>query len=315
MIPPRNIYYMLLYAWGHYRGGQMSVLGDDDSPNLPTLLARVLNFHTRRLLRAGLDRGYLNLQEEGRRVRGRLLLGEMVKRQTVKLRGLAVYEFDELTPDVLHNRILLETLVRLSKSPRVDAETKHEVGLTARRFRDVSRVHLTPSLFGRVTLSRNTAQYRLLMDICSLLLRELMPDSDEGNTKFQALADDEVRMEALFEEFLRSFYRLELPDVQVSAKEYTWSTGQADLAAVALLPKMRTDITLRSRDCALTIEAKFNKEILVASQYGSGGCGPLICINCTVTFRMRPRRTPADCTPAFFSMRSEERQSTLVSRC
>lgn len=268
MIPPRNIYYMLLYAWGHYNEGEVSLVGDDESPDLPTLLARVLNSHTHRLLRSGLDRGYIGLVEEGRAIRGRLRLGDIAKRQTVRLRGTAVYEFDELTPDVLHNRIVFETLIRLSRSSRIDKDVRHQVGLTAKRFRDVSRVHFTSSLFSRVMLSRNTAQYRLLMDICALLFQELMPDTVAGSSRFKTLAEDKVRMPALFEEFLRSFYRMELPQFQVGAKEYHWSTERQGKGEDNFLPKMKTDVTIRFPETVLTIEAKFNRKVLVPSQHG-----------------------------------------------
>lgn len=268
MIPPRNLYYMLLYAWGHFRAGETELVGSDSSPNLPTLLAKVLNLHAHRLLRRGLDRGYQAFAEEGRSIRGRILVGEIAKRQTVKLHGTAVYEYDELSPDVLHNQILFETLLRLSRSERVEAGTRHEVGLTARRFRDVSRVRLTAGLFSRVMLSRNTSQYALLMHICELLFRELMPDPIGASNRFKSIDEDEVRMEALFEEFLRSFFRAELPFCNVSAKEYQWAAGAVNDEDRAIIPKMRTDITVSSATSTLTIEAKFNRKVFVDSQFG-----------------------------------------------
>lgn len=268
MIPPRNLYYMLLYAWGHFRAGETELVGSDDSPNLPTLLAKVLNSHAHRLLRRGLDRGYLALAEEGRSIRGRILVSEIAKRQTVKLRGTAVYEYDELSTDILHNQILFETLFRLSRSDRIEQGVRHEVGLTAKRFREVSRIRLTADLFSRVMLSRNTSQYALLMHICELLFRELMPDTKGFSNRFKSIDEDKVRMEALFEEFLRSFYRAELPDHKVLAKEYQWAAGAGKDEDLALIPKMRTDITVSSAESALTIEAKYNQEVFVESQFG-----------------------------------------------
>ncbi len=268
MIPPRNLYYMLLYGWGHFCEGELRLVGTDESPNLPTLLAKVLNFHSHRLMRQGLDRGYVDVKEEGRSIRGRLLMGDMAKRQTLKLRGTAVCEFDELTPDILHNQVLLETITRLSTSTRVDQAIRHDLGLTASRFREVSRIRLTSDLFGRVQLSRNTSQYRLLMHICEMVFHELMPDTVGSSSRFKALADDQVRMSAVFEEFLRNFYRLELSGCSVSAEELSWNAEAKEAAHLAYIPKMRTDITIRSPGRIQIIDAKYYKDVFASSYYG-----------------------------------------------
>ena len=201
---------MLLYAWGSFRASEMRNVEVDESPNLPSLLAKVLVEQTQRLLRQGLDRGYVEIREDTRSIRGRLRLDEMVKRQTL-LRGAAVCEFDELTPDVMHNRIILEILIRMASNTHVDRAIRHDLMLTAKRMGGVTRVALNSAIFKRVQLSRNTAQYGLLMHICELLFHELMPDPSSGEKRFKGLAEDQIRMSALFEEFLRKFYDLELP--------------------------------------------------------------------------------------------------------
>ena len=88
-IPVRNIYYLLLYAWGHFKSGGVRDVGADESPDLPNLLGKVLNEGTHRLLRRGLDRGYIEVTEETRSPRGKLRLDVITKQQTL-LRGFAV---------------------------------------------------------------------------------------------------------------------------------------------------------------------------------------------------------------------------------
>lgn len=267
MIAPRNLYFMLLYAWDCFREGELNFVGTDESPNLPTLLAKVLNVHTHRLMRQGLDRGYVDVTEEGRSIRGRLLMGEMAKRQTLKLRGTAICEFDELTLDILHNRILFETMIRLSKSPQVDRKIRHDVGLTARRFRFISRIHLTSDLFGRVQLSRSTSQYRLLMHICEMIFHELMPDTLGASSRFKSLAKDPVRMSKVFEVFLRNFYHRELSDYSVSGKRMSWEAQAKDEAHLAYIPIMETDITIRSPERVIVIDAKYYRKVLIPSRF------------------------------------------------
>ena len=61
MIPVRNLYFMLLYSWGYFRSLDVREVGVDESPDLPNLLASVLNNKTHRLLRKGRGGG----QNEG----------------------------------------------------------------------------------------------------------------------------------------------------------------------------------------------------------------------------------------------------------
>src|SRR5690242_16948293 len=104
-IPIRNLYYLLLYAWDKFPEGEQVEVGAEASPDLPDLLARVLLSGSRRLLRRGLDRGYLGAVEELAAPRGRFLLGDTTKRNSL-LNGRVVCAYDELSVDVPHNRIL-----------------------------------------------------------------------------------------------------------------------------------------------------------------------------------------------------------------
>ena len=71
-IPIANIYYLLCYAWDVL--DEKETLADVDvinSTDLLDLFARVLVNGTRRLIRRGLDRGYLPRQDEIPGVRGK----------------------------------------------------------------------------------------------------------------------------------------------------------------------------------------------------------------------------------------------------
>src|SRR5687767_201482 len=104
-IPIRNLYYLFCYAWQRFPEGGAVEVGIDESPDLPNLFARLLINSANRLMRRGLDRGYCETNEETRAPRGRMLLAEIAKRQTLR-RGSVVCAFDELTADVLHNQII-----------------------------------------------------------------------------------------------------------------------------------------------------------------------------------------------------------------
>lgn len=266
-IPIRNLYYLFLYAWARFPGGKLADAGVDSSPDLPNLFARLLSSGTRRILRRGLDRGYQSFTEELATPRGRLRIDRMVK-ETTLLRGTAVCDFDELSHNVLHNRILKATLHALAGCRDVEAELRHELRTLVRRLHDVEDVRLSASCFRRVTVSRSNREYYFLIRLCEFVFWSLMPDSSGTGARFQQVLEDEVRMSAVFEEFLRNFYQLHQPDYQVRAESPPWDVSDTSPADLALLPRMLTDITLRGRDQTIIIDAKYYREPLARSAHG-----------------------------------------------
>ena len=265
-IPIRNIYYLLLYAWGHFKSGGARDVGIDESPDLPNLLGKVLNDGTHRLLRRGLDRGYIEVTEETRSPRGRLRLDAMTKQQTM-LRGYAVCDLDELTPDVLHNQILKASLLSLANCTDVKNCLRHELMKSSRSMIGVAPIRLSADLFHRVQLSRNTSQYSFLMRVCELVFHALLPDEIGGGSKFQSILEDETRMPAVFEDFLRNFYRSELAEYSAASEIMPWIAEAEEESDLAYLPIMKTDITLRSKERTIVADAKFYKEMLAGGRY------------------------------------------------
>jgi len=265
-IPVRNIYYLLLYAWGHFKSGGVRDVSADQSPDLPNLLSKVLNDGTHRLLRRGLDRGYIEVTEETRSPRGKLRLDVMTKQQTM-LRGFAVCDLDELTPDVLHNQILKASLLSLAACADVQKDLRHELTTSARRMAGVSKIRLSADLFHRVQLSRNTSQYGFLMRVCELVFQALLPDEQGSGSKFQSILEDETRMSAIFEDFLRNFYRSELQGYSAASEIMPWLAEAEKEGDLAYLPIMKTDVTLRSSARTVVADAKYYKEILAGGRY------------------------------------------------
>ena len=108
-IPIQNIYYMLLYAWNCLPEGSNIDVSGTLSPELPNLLAKVLLEGTRHVLRRGLDRGYIEKDEDLNRPRGRIQLSDTMKRGLLS-RAMVACSTDDLSHNVLQNRILKSTL-------------------------------------------------------------------------------------------------------------------------------------------------------------------------------------------------------------
>ena len=71
-IPIRNLYYLFCYAWERFPEGGATDVGIDACPDLQNLFARILVNGINQLMRRGLDRGYIEIEEETRSPRGRI---------------------------------------------------------------------------------------------------------------------------------------------------------------------------------------------------------------------------------------------------
>jgi 5-methylcytosine-specific restriction enzyme subunit McrC len=266
-IPIRNLYYLFLYAWARFPGGAMGAAGIDESPDIPNLFAKLLLAGTRRLFRRGLDRGYQTFTDELTGPRGRLRLDRMAK-ETTRFRGTVICDFDELTHDVLHHQVLKATLTNLARCPGLERATKHELMSLAKRFYDVADIRLSPSSFRKVAVSRNNREYSFLMRLCEFVFLSFMPDERGASSRFQQVLEDEVRMSAVFEDFLRNFFQLHHTEYRVRAEAPEWYVSDTTEADLALLPRMVTDITLRHPDHTIIADAKFYKKALAQGPYG-----------------------------------------------
>lgn len=267
-IPIRNLYYLFCYAWERFPEGGAVEVGVDECPDLPNLFGRLLINGTNRLLRRGLDRGYRAFVEDTRAPRGKMMLDEIIKSQTLR-RGAVVCAYDDLTVDVLHNQLIKSTALQLASAEGLQASLAHELRLLARRMDGVSVVRPQPALFRRVQLSRNTGQYGPLLQLCEIVVRNLLPDPAGDAARFASILNDDLQMSKVFEEFLRNFYRLEQRRFRsVGAETLKWDGCSVTDGGASYLPGMITDITLRSRERTVVIDAKFYREALAV---GYGG--------------------------------------------
>jgi 5-methylcytosine-specific restriction enzyme subunit McrC len=265
-IPIANIYYLLCYAWDALV--EAETLADVDalgSTDLAGLFARVLANGTRRLLRRGLDRGYLPREEEIPGVRGKLLTTATVRRDLIR-RGCAACVWEELEYDTLPNRILKATLERLRAAEELEAGVRAELHDLLRWLEPVQSVVLRAEDFRRVQLHRNNRIYALLLHICEFVHEHWLPDEGGGARRFR----DFVRegLPRLFESFVRKFYEHELPGWQVSASRVKWQMEDPNNDAVELVPGMETDVCLRGPGRAIIIDTKFYAKALKIGAYG-----------------------------------------------
>jgi 5-methylcytosine-specific restriction enzyme subunit McrC len=259
-IPIENIYYLLCYAWNRLEEAALTDVTPTPEMRLPDLFARVLRGGVAHLLKRGLDRAYVTAEEEIAGVRGRLDVAMSVKRATFP-RARAWCAFDELSPDTPPNRIVRTTLRTLASVAELDTTLAEELRDLYRRIPGVQEIRITGQTFRRFTLGSNNRYYGFLLDICELVHRNLLVDERSGAVKFRDFTRDNAQMGRLFERFLFRFYDREQAAFRVEAPHLEWNaTGNAE--ALEHLPRMRTDIVLKSPERLIVMDAKYYGETL-----------------------------------------------------
>jgi 5-methylcytosine-specific restriction enzyme subunit McrC len=258
-IPIQNLYYLLVYAWDVLDEAASIDVGARRLHIPEDLFAKILNNGVTHLLKRGLDRAYKAETEEIPGIRGKLELATTIKRISLTNARL-VCTFDDLTHDVLHNQILKATLLRLARLDRLDAELRRNLSDLVRRFDNVRTITIRNEAFRQVQLHSNNRFYRLLLEVCALLHRQLLPDPSGKGYRFSDFSPEQL--ERIFQRFVRHFYAREQSEYKVSAERFRWQKTYADESVLSYVPTMETDVSMESAARKLVIETKFYQNIL-----------------------------------------------------
>lgn len=255
-IPVSNLFYLLAYAWNQLDEASVVHSSLAGAHDLQELLARVLISGTTHLLRRGLDRGYEQRDDAYAGLRGRLNVSRTVSENLLS-KAHTRCSFDELSYDVLHNRILRSTVRRMLAVSNLPSIFRDDLGLIYRKLEGIKTFPVTAGAFRAVQLHRNTRFYSFLMNVCELIHEESMIDEQTGSLLFRDFVRDEVKMRGLFQRFVFEFLRKEQSVYSVSSPQIPWQYAEASPSDRAFLPRMQTDVVLRSARHALVIDTKF----------------------------------------------------------
>jgi 5-methylcytosine-specific restriction enzyme subunit McrC len=266
-VPIQNLYYLFCYAWRFIPDDLAFDVGGIRSPDILNLCAHVLTAGIDRLLRRGIDQGYLSFSEETSRLRGRIDISATVTRLTW-LHARAVCQFDELTPNTVHNQILRSTVRLLSDAPIEPALGDRLLEVDS-RLSGIDIIPVHASLFRRVQLHRNNGYYAFLLRVCELVHSSLLPDpAGENPSWFRDVLSDDDYMATVFEEFIRNFYALKQSEFTVGRTQPKWSAMAIEPSDLRFLPTMTTDVTLSSARRKIIIDAKYYRDAL-QTNFGS----------------------------------------------
>lgn len=262
----RNIYVMMAYAFRAIRNQGHDRIATEPFAHLHDLFAEILVRGVGQQVKRGLHRDYLERSDALATVRGRIdVTATIATRSTT--RGRLVCNFDEYEPDTPHNRALKSIIVLLIRhgdvvTPRRDALRRLLPYLDA-----VTLVAPRSIRWEALTYFRANATYRLLLGVCELVVRGLLPTQEPGKTRLASWISDEA-MSTLYERFLREYYTVHHPELSPGARSVPWDYDHSSALGAEQLPTMHTDVTLRRGQCGLIVEAKYYGESMQAGRWG-----------------------------------------------
>lgn len=270
MIPVRNLFVMLAFAWHELAIFDDEHVGSCDFEKPFDVAARLLDAAAGRLLRRGLAIRYAEYEDTGARPRGAIDLARTL-RERLTARGQLAYRFDDLTTDTPANRVLKAALRALlhesSVAPEVRMRLRRHVAWLA-EVQDLSPREATRT---HVDSARHERTYAEALWLSRLVLERFLPDEAGGGGGRSRPGRSSERLPAIFEGFVRGAARYFLgAEATVRARSLDWSVADATPSGRALLPGMRTDACLGWRDGTVTIvECKFNESPLVVQRFGA----------------------------------------------
>lgn len=257
-IPIKNIYYMLCYAWDRLNEKDIILVDNTEGNNLLDLFARVMVNGLNYLIKRGLDRRYLCVNDDISFIRGKIDFNNSIK--TLQwVNGRMSCEYDDLSHNVLHNQIIKTTIEQLIKHKGLSDELKDGLLNLYKYFRYIDTIKLNKKVFKEVQINRNNQYYDFLLKVCETIYDNLLIDENTGQSKFKEFERDPKQMAYLFENFVRNFYKRELKGCKVYRENINWDTDD-DNTFNEYLPQMQTDISIETDSKKIIIDTKFYKD-------------------------------------------------------
>ena len=253
MIPIKNIYYMLSYAFNVLNENGYKNIATEDFNNVAELCAAILSKGISVQVKRGLGREYIEQTEALSSLKGRIGISESIKTRSM-LKNQLICSYDDFSVNSYMNRIIKTTL-ELLLSADISKERKKAIRKILVFFNDVDSLDIH-TINWNIQYNRNNQTYRMLISICYLVIKGLLQTNSDGSMRIMDFFD-EKRMCRIYEKFILKYYTKEfshIPGFEASASQIPWNV---DDGMIDMLPVMQTDIMLTYEEKVLIIDAKY----------------------------------------------------------
>ncbi len=256
MIPIKNIYYMLAYAFQVLQAGPYKDIEGEEFEHLNDLLAAILAKGIANQIKRGLGKEYFEKTDTLNSPRGKIEFSQSLKMQNL-LKKRLVCHYDEYSENTYMNQVLKSIATALVRSSDVKAIQKKALQRVLLYFHEVELLHPKMIQWSNIKYHRNNATYQMLIEICKMAQESLLPTTQEGSRRLRQF--EEKNMPRLFEKFVFEYYRKHYPQMKPSSALINWHTSESKSDH---LPTMKTDVTLEHNGDTLIIDTKYYSEIL-----------------------------------------------------
>ena len=248
----KNIYYMLTYAFQILRQSNYENVSVEDFEHIHDMFAAILGRGVTQQLKQGLYKEYINQSEELTTMRGKLNL-QGTLRNKMQSKQMLTCEYDELSENNLMNQILKTTMYLLVKEKTVKEERRVILKKCLLFFSKVYDIEPQSIRWDMVYFHRNNKSYKMLLNICRLIMEGMLLSTEYGSVKMANFLDEQ-RMSRLYEKFILEYYRYHHPELHPNPDQVQWNLDDDN---DMWLPSMVTDITLKKDNKILIIDAKY----------------------------------------------------------
>lgn len=252
MVKVKNVYWMLAYAFDMLKDKGTQSMQTEDFDNIYNMLASILVKSLNYQIKKGLNKEYLQKTELLGAVKGKILISDSIKYNTLKEHKL-LCEYDDFSINSYMNQIVKTTLFQLIKNSKVDETIRKEIKRILLCFKEVEEINLNNIKWNQLKYDRNNVTYKLTINVCYLILEGLIQRNENGERKLLDFID-EKKMGQLYEKFVKEYYRKHYPSLNARALHIDWDIIESDKG---MLPEMKTDITLTYKEKTLIIDTKY----------------------------------------------------------
>jgi 5-methylcytosine-specific restriction enzyme subunit McrC len=243
---------MLAYAFQVLKEDSYSNVETEEFENACDLLAAILGKGISNQVRRGLGREYISKSEMLSSPAGKIDISFSLKQQSMMGKKL-VCEFDEFTENIYMNKVLKTTALILLRASDVSTNQKKALKRVLLFFGNVDELDPHFIIWSSIKYHRNNATYKMLLNICYLVIEGMLQTEQNGSKKLSKYIDDQ-RMYSLYERFVLEYFRKHYPQLSVSASHISWDV---DDGVIDLLPEMKSDITIEYGGKTLIIDTKY----------------------------------------------------------
>ena len=213
-IPKISFINMIRYALSlEYNWESYSSL--DKEENYYDLLVLIFLQELNKIIQKGLLKGYHTIEENKTFVKGKILFKENLSMNFN--RPDKIYcTFDELSTDILENRIIKYVLQNLSQCYFKDVKINSELFQLNGYLNEITLQPFTKEIINLIEYTPNNQHYKIILSLCELFLESFSVEQRFGERSINSFL---INMNALFEKFVVSVLKNSPFDLEIQEQK------------------------------------------------------------------------------------------------